>query len=151
KNAAISLHLTYNPANYTAWMVATSITDPSSTITGAKQLVIGDSIVHPAPIMAVVVDANGAPSLVLPATTDPSWQSIYYAVILPKNIVPVFPGGDITAPTAPTVTTSKLTTSSVSLKVSGSTDDVGVVGYNFYRVDSYDDGQGNTSTTIFKA
>ncbi len=150
KNKALELQLNYAPSNYTAWLVATSLTD-SSTISGGKQLAIGDTIVHPAPIYALTPDGNGGFTLAFPATTDPSWQSVYYVAILPKNIVPVFPGGDITAPTAPTIATSKLTPSSVSLKTSGSTDDVGVVGYNFYRVDSYDDGQGNTQTTIFKA
>ena len=150
KAKALALHQTYSASNYTAWLVATSPTDPSA-ITGAKQLTIGDTIVHPAPIYALAYDANGYPSIVTPATTDPSWQSDYSVVILPKNIVPVFPGGDITAPTAPTITTSKLTPSSVTLKTSGSTDDVGVVGYNFYRVSTYDFGQGNIQTSVLKA
>lgn len=150
KNKALELHLTYSAANYTAWLVATSPTDPSA-IAGGKQLSIGDSIVHPAPILALAPDGNGGFSLVMPATTDPSWQSSYSVVIIPKNIVPVFPGGDITAPKAPTIATSKLTPISVTLKTSGSTDDVGVVGYNFYRVSSYDDGQGGIYTTLLKA
>jgi hypothetical protein len=150
KNKALELHLTYSAANYTAYLVATSPTDPS-TISGGKQLTLGDAIVHPAPIMALAPDGNGGFTFATPATTDPSWQSSYSVVILPKNIVPVFPGGDITAPKAPTVTAPKLTPVSVTLKLSGSTDDVGVVGYNFYRVSTYDYGQGNIQTTIIKA
>ncbi|QEN13785.1 hypothetical protein ACRDU6_14920 [Mycolicibacterium sp. ELW1] len=150
KNRAIELHLTYSASNYTAWLVATSPTDPSA-ITGGKQLTIGDAIVHPAPIIALAPDGNGGFTLAMPATTDPSWQSSYSVVILPKNIVPVFPGGDITAPKAPTIATSKLTPFSVTLKPSGSTDDVAVVGYNYYRVSSYDDGHGGIFTTIVKA
>lgn len=150
KNRALELHLSYSATNYTAYLIARSPTDPS-TISGGKQLTIGDSIVHPAPIVAVTLDANGAPVSVFPSTTDPSWQSDYSVVILPKNIVPVFPGGDITAPTAPTLATSKLTPGSVTLKTSGSTDDVGVVGYNFYRVSTYDYGDGYLQTTIWMA
>jgi chitodextrinase len=150
KAKALQLHQTYSASNYTAWLVATSPTDPS-TISGAKQLTLGDAIVHPAPIIALAPDGNGGWTLAMPASTDPSWQSDYSVVILPKNIVPVFPGGDITAPKAPTIATSKLTPESVTLKTSGSTDDVGVVGYNFYRVSTYDYGQGNIQTTIVKA
>ncbi|WP_319433238.1 hypothetical protein [Mycobacterium sp. RTGN5] len=150
KNRALALHLTYAPSNYTAYLVATSPTD-ASAISGGKQLTIGDAIVHPAPIFALAPDGNGGFTFAMPSATDPSWQSSYTVVILPKNIVPVFPGGDITAPKAPTLTTSKLTSSSVTLKTSGSTDDVGVVGYNFYRVTADENGQVPAGTTIWKA
>ncbi|WP_179474236.1 fibronectin type III domain-containing protein [Mycolicibacterium vinylchloridicum] len=149
KNNALALHLTYSASNYTAYLVATSPTDPG-TISGGKQLTIGDAIVHPAPIMALAPDGNGGFSIVMPATTDPSWQSSYSVVILPKNIVPVFPGGDITAPKAPTVASPKQTPWSVSLKASGFTDDVAVTGYNVYRIDTIDYGQAGVQTTIWK-
>ncbi|WP_435059606.1 NPCBM/NEW2 domain-containing protein [Streptomyces sp. bgisy060] len=43
-------------------------------------------------------------------------------------------GGDVTAPTAPTgLTASNVTTNSVDLDWTASTDDVGVTGYNIYR------------------
>ncbi|WNI21468.1 DUF4832 domain-containing protein [Streptomyces sp. ITFR-16] len=42
-------------------------------------------------------------------------------------------GGDTTAPTAPTVTSTGRTDSSVALSWSGATDDVGVTGYDVYR------------------
>ena len=149
KNNALALHLTYSAANYTAYLVATSPTDPG-TISGGKQLTIGDAIVHPAPITAFAPDGNGGFSMVMPSTTDPNWQSSYSVVILPKNVVPVFPGGDITAPKAPTVASPKQTPSSVSLKISAFTDDVAVTGYNVYRIDTVDYGQGGIQTTIYK-
>lgn len=149
KNNALALHLTYSASNYTAYLVATSPTDPG-TISGGKQLTIGDAIVHPAPIMALGRDGSGGFSIVMPATTDPSWQSSYSVVILPKNIVPVFPGGDITAPKAPTVASPKQTPWSVSLRPSGFTDDVAVTGYNVYRIDTIDYGQAGVQTTIWK-
>lgn len=155
KERAQALHVSYSPTNYTAWLVALDVTTVDgvasiSTING-KPLVLGDTIVHPAPIWAYTPDANGDFTILTNgAQTDPSWRGSYAVVILPKNVVPVIPGGDITAPIAPTVTASKVTTSAVTLKVSGSTDDVGVVGYNFYRVNSYDNGQGYAYTTIWK-
>ncbi|MDG4668631.1 hypothetical protein [Mycobacterium sp. 236(2023)] len=64
--------------------------------------------------------------------TDPSTYNSTIADQI-TNLFIVWMDEDTTAPTAPNITTTHRTTTTVDLKISGGTDDVGIVAYEIFR------------------
>jgi chitodextrinase len=117
--------LLYAPSDYTAWITAERVDNPG-VIVGAEKLSLGYTLVAPAVAGAVQHDGT--------IEWSPVRDMRYVVVFVPSNVTPIFPGGDITPPTAaPTISSPAKASTSVTLSITGGVDDVAVTGYDVYR------------------
>lgn len=110
--------LGYAPSDYSLWIVTAKVDDGSNTILGGTHLDVGSSF-------EITGMAWGGGSV--------AGRNANYMVLMPSGITPIFPRLDTSPPTAPFLDVSGVTSTTISLKASGGSDDVGVVGYNIYR------------------